>query len=231
MIRYEDAAVERAALSGEAYIAIPFEIYQNVSGGITLTIYKRCKDIAEKFLSVYREDPLHNDGITWAAQQIQTFMIKYGYHYNAEASDVILEFSAKEDTLKMPALDESILLKTPGEWLLYENTTNVDPDFSSVEKGVAFVVVRDGKIISCACINDVYYADGAVEIQVETALQYRNLGLGHMCAASLMKHLCRQGHKVWYKCYERNSASVMLACKCGLHLQGKRASFVCFANV
>ncbi len=231
MIRYEDSAVECEALSGKTYIAIPFEIYQSVSGEATLTAYKACKNIAEKFFSVYSNNLFRKEGVIWASQQIQHFMKKYGYQYDAQASGVILEFTAGEDTLKMPVRDESALLKTAEEWFQYENITNVEPDFSSVEKGVAFATIRDNKIISCACINDMFYADGAVEIQVDTALQHRNRGFGYMCVASLMKYLCRQGHKVWYKCYERNSASVALAYKCGLQLQGKRASFVCFANV
>ncbi len=196
MIRYEDPTVECAALSGQTYVAIPFEIYQSVSGKVKLTVYKACKDIAKEFLSVYGDNPLHKDGIMWAARHIQDFMIKYGYQYDAQASDVILEFAAREDTLKMPDRNESVLLKTTEEWFQYENATSADPDFLSPEKGVAFAAVRDGEIISCACINDMFYADGAIEIQVDTVLQYRNCGLGYMYSVSLIKYLCGLGYTV-----------------------------------
>ena len=38
MILLEDASVEQDVLAGNAYIAVPMEIYQSISGETTLTV-------------------------------------------------------------------------------------------------------------------------------------------------------------------------------------------------
>ncbi len=231
MIRYEDPSVEQAALSGETYLAIPFEIHQSAAGEVSLTVYAACRDIAEEFLCAYNGNPFQKDGLAWVSQRIGIFMEDHGYQFDSQASCAILEFTACERYLKKPDENQVLQLKTRDEWMQFENETDAEPDFGNHEKGAAFAVVRDGKIISCACTNDAFYADGAVEINVETALQYRGRGFGYMCTEALTESLCNQGYKVWYKCYEENSASAALARKCGMRLEGKRVSFVCFADV
>lgn len=231
MIRFEDLSVEQAALSNEAYIAIPFEIYQSAAGKVSLTVYRSCKNVAEQFLSAYGGNPFEEEGITWASQRIAAFLADYGYQYDSQASRAILEFTAFAGTLKKRRKNEAVALKTRDAWLKYENQTDAEPDFGNAEKGTAYAVIRDDKIISCACTNDAFYANGAAEIHVETALQYRGQGFGFMCTEALTESLCTQGYKVWYKCYEDNSASVALAHKCGMQFTGKRISFVCYADV
>ena len=231
MIRYEDQSVEQAALSGKAYIAIPFEIYESTTGEVFLTTYTACRDVAEEFWDSYRASPFQREGLVWASGQIAAFMAEHGYQYDPRASRAILEFTVSRNELKMPDKTETIALRTRDEWIQYENETDAEPDFADNEKGAAFAVVRSEKIVSCACTNDAFYADDAVEIHVETARQYRGRGFGYMCTAALAKSLCVQGYKVWYKCYEDNFASAALAGKCGMHFAGKRVSFVCFADV
>ena len=209
MIRFEDLSVEQAALSNEAYIAIPFEIYQSAAGKVSLTVYRSCKNVAEQFLSAYGGNPFEEEGITWASQRIAAFLADYGYQYDSQASRAILEFTAFAGTLKKRRKNEAVALKTRDAWLKYENQTDAEPDFGNAEKGTAYAVIRDDKIISCACTNNAFYANGAAEIE----------------------SLCTQGYKVWYKCYEDNSASVALAHKCGMQFTGKRISFVCYADV
>lgn len=231
MIRYEDLSVEQAALSGKTYIAIPFEIYEGAAGEVSLTAYGACKDVAEGFWASYGDSPFQKEGLEWVSQRIAAFMAKYGYQYDPQASRKILEFSTCGYGVQIPDRNEAIVMKTRDEWMQYENETDAEPDFANGEKGVAFAVIRNKRIVSCACTNDAFYADDAAEIHVETALQYRGRGFGYMCTAALTEFLCAQGYRVWYKCYEENYASASLARKCGIRLHGKRVSFVCFADV
>ena len=230
MLIYEDSAIESAALSGEAHIAIPVEIYQNAAGEIQLTAYTSCKEIANTFLSIYGTDPFHKDSLSWLANRIDTFMEHYGFRYDPEASGIILEYTAEGNVLQSAKV-KTISIRKLDEWIQYKNKTDVDPDFASGEKGVASAVVENENIVSCACTNDAFYADGAVEIHVETAPEYQNRGFGCSCVTSLISYLTNQGYKVWYKCYETNFASAAIAQKCGLQLTGRRVSFVCYADV
>lgn len=230
MLKYEEPAIEQAALSGEMYIAIPVEVYQNAADEVQLTTYAACEETAKAFLSDYGADPFRRDALSWLASRMDAFMTPYGYRYNSEASRVILEYTAENDVLRPPKV-RTISIKNLDEWLQYENKTDVDPDFTHGGKGIAFAVEENGCIVSCACTNDAFYADGAVEIHVETAPEYQNRGFGYSCVASLVYCLTDQGYKVWYKCYETNFASAAIAQKCGLRLTGRRISFVCYADV
>ncbi len=102
--------------------------------------------------------------------------------------------------------------------------------FLNTYHNIACAVVKNGAIASCACINDAFYANGAVEIYVETVPAYRNQGFGTSCVTALVSCLSQKKTPIWYKCYESNSASVAIAKKCGLKLKGKRLSFVCYAD-
>lgn len=231
MLKFEDAAVERAALAGEAYIAIPVEVYQSAPGSLQVTAYASCEKIARHFLSLYGADPFCSDALAWLGSRIAAFMAPRGYKYNAEASEVILEYAAPKNGVLQLQNTEAIQIQDQYTWLSYENETGADPDFLDDKVEPAFAVVENRRIVSCACINDAFYANGAVEVYVETAPAYRGRGYGKRCAASLISHLQRRGLDVLYKCYATNSASAAIACACGLERTGRRASFVCYADV
>lgn len=232
MLRLEDSSIERDALLGNAYIAVPMEIYQDISGELTITVYSACRDIADAYISKCQGNPFQPETLDWAAQQIDVFMTQFGYRFDAEASQTILEYSAKDFVAPETASRQKdvVLIKTADEWIQYQNKTNAEPDFIDKNHSIACVIVKQGMIVSCACVNDAFYTNAAAEIHVETALEYRNQGFGSSCAAALIFYLSRKNIPVWYKCYENNSASAAIARKCGLRLEGKRTSFVCYAD-
>lgn len=232
MILLEDASVERDVLAGNAYIAVPMEIYQSISGEMALTVYSACRDIARSYMAALGQDAFEKDLLAQASGRIEAFMQTVGYTYDAEASQTILEYAAgKEWHMPKIQTDHVLIIKTLDEWAQYKNKTNAEPDFLDNDCSAAFVIVKNETIVSCACINDAFYADDAVEIYVETAADCQNQGYAASCTAALVSYFWQKGISVWYKCYENNSASAAVAKKCGLKLRGKRVSFVCYADV
>ena len=227
----EDMSAEQNALAGDAYIAVPLEIYQSISGLITLTAYSACRDIVQSYMSACERNPLEKELIAQVSQQIASFMENVGYKYNAESSQTILEYVVPNEWQMPNNVSGNVtMIKTIDEWAQYRNKTNAEPDFLNSDRSIACAVVESGAIISCACINDAFYADGAVEIYVETMPKYQNQGLGAVCVATLISYMFQKKIPIWYKCYENNPASAAIAKKCGLALKGKRLSFVCYAD-
>lgn len=231
MILIEDTSAEQNALAGNAYIAVPLEIYQSISGETTLIAYSACRDIIKSYMSACGQDPLEKKLTARVSQQIKAFMENVGYKYDAEVSQPILEYTTpREWQMPKNINDDVIIIKTLDEWTQYKNETNAEPDFLSSDHNIACAAVKNGSIVSCACINDAFYANAAVEIYVETVPKYQNQGLGTSCVAALVSCLFQKEIPVWYKCYENNLASTAVAEKCGLRLEGKRLSFVCYAD-
>lgn len=232
MILLEDASVEQDVLAGNAYIAVPMEIYQSISGETTLTVYSACSNIAHSYMAALGQDAFEKDLLAQTSGRIEAFMKTVGYTYDAEASQTILEYATGKEwhTPKIQS-DHVIIIQTLDEWTQYKNETNAEPDFLDNGRSAAFVIVKNETIVSCACINDAFYTNGAVEIHVETAADYQERGYAASCTAALVSYFWQKGISVWYKCYENNSASAAVAEKCGLKLRGKRVSFVCYADV
>ena len=105
MLVIEESAVEQDALAGRTYIAIPMEIYQSGSEAATVTVYSACRDIAEKFISVCGADPFQKSLLEKTSRQIKLFMEKFGYRFDTQASQTILEYTAK-DICKTPKKNE-----------------------------------------------------------------------------------------------------------------------------
>lgn len=199
---------------------------------MTITVYSACSDIAQYYRSALKQNPFEKSLMAQVSRRIETFMKNVGYTYNAEVSQTILEYTAgKEWQMSKIEIDNVTVIKTLDEWIQYRNETNAEPDFSDDGCNAAFVIVKNDTIVSCACTNDAFYADDAIEIYVETASGYQNRGYAASCTAGLVSYFWQKGISVWYKCYENNSASAAVAERCGLKLKGKRVSFVCYADV
>ncbi len=130
MTLIEDTSAEQNALAGNAYIAVPLEIYQSASGETTLTAYPACRDIVQFYMSICEQNPLEKELIALVSQQIAAFMENVGYKYDAEASQTILEYTAPKEW-QMPKRTNGtvLIIKTLEEWAKYKNETNAEPDF------------------------------------------------------------------------------------------------------
>ena len=229
MIRIEDAALERSALTGEMDIAIPVEVYLPADGEPEITTFALCEDIVREYAARFAEDLLGESAIAWLSAQVTAQIADYGYTYAPDPSTVIAEYQARNPA-PMQSSGSVIRLDVAENRHEYRNETSVEFDFTDDVDDPVFAAVENNAIVSCACINDADYANGALELYVETAQAHRNRGYGKMCVAALTNHLLQQGKIIWYKCYEGNYASVAVAKGCGLALAGRRAALVCYAN-
>lgn len=87
-----------------------------------------------------------------------------------------------------------------------------------VRKGVAFGVLKDGKIASIAF--SAYIKNNELEIGVETLSSYRGKGFALLSCNALIDYCLKNGFTPVWSCRKENSCSLRLAQKLGFRISG-----------
>jgi GNAT superfamily N-acetyltransferase len=104
---------------------------------------------------------------------------------------------------------------TKEEWSL-DFISNFDSANDFLDRGIGFVILHNGKIISGASSYTIY--DEGIEIEIATRKEYRKLGLALVVGAALILECRKQGR---YPSWDAaNMASVQLATKLGYRYLG-----------
>ena len=226
MIIYEDRELEAMVLAGNSSIAVPFEIFVPETGEAQITTYSCFGKVAEKFEKMFAEDLLSADALNWLDCKIYADVKMFGYEHCIEDIHFMSEYSLSDvSKLRKNETSEVVLVNSENELAQY--------DLSLIEGLViddeCAVIVKDNKLVSIACANDVSFEDGSIELFVETDGDYRNKGYGAATVSTLSEKYLEKGIIVRYKCAKNNHASIRLAEKCGFEKNGERYSYVCFA--
>lgn len=231
MVVLEDSELEEYVLGEKTDIIVPVDIFVPEGGGEpVMTSYSCCADFVRTFDALYGDDPLSKEAYAFLDAKMSPFVRQLGYYADKKAHSPVIEyrFTKNDASLDSLILDGTRLFssadETDGLDILTLHGIDVDPDD---EDDAAAGFVRDGKIVACASIND-FFEDGAPEINVECAKEYRRRGYGTSCTAMLVSHLTSRGYDVLYKCRESNKASAAIAEKVGFHKCGRRLSYVCY---
>lgn len=223
MIRCEDRDLERFSLD-EGDIAVPVEIYlPNGAAEAEITAYSAFLSEAETFARTPGAHALDAAALQKLADQLAPRMAQYGFLPSPDRENRIDEYILRDAA----ALRREVILPDTRICTGEENAPFESAVMHSPEEGERCAVhVVDGVIAACAVENDSFWEDGAVEISVECAPQYRGSGLASSCAALLAESILAEGSAVRYHCRVSNAASARVAEKVGFTRTGTRCSFV-----
>ena len=226
MIDLEDRELEAMVLSGNSCIAVPVEIYVPVDGEAQITTYSCFQKIAEEFERLFGSSPLSADALNWLDEKIYTDVKMFGYKHHFEEIHMMCEYSMGNiSQLRKHNSSDVVFVNSEADLLGYDISLIDD----IVMEKEAAVIIKDGKLVSIACINDVSFDDDSVELYVETDSDLRGKGLGAANVSALAEKYLLKGITVRYKCAKSNGSSIKLAEKCGFVKSGERYSYVCFA--
>ncbi len=212
-------------LAGNSCIAVPVEIYLQEGKAPVITTYSCFGKIAEEFEAIFGHDVIASDALNWLDEKLYSAVKALGYEHCYDDIHMLSEYSISALS-QLRNRDEAVLVIKDESELDGLDTALIDG--IAVDKEAA-VVVKDGKLVSIACANDVPFEDDSVELFVETDAAYRNLGYGAATVSTLAELYLKKGITVRYKCAKNNDASIRLAEKCGFEKNGNRYSYVCYA--
>lgn len=227
MIVFENPDLEYEVKKGISCFAVPCEVFVPVEGEAVVTTYTFCKDIAEKWVATFK-CLASEEALEWARTHFNASVEERGYKRVENENEHMLEYVFTPD-MHMPKIQKAVKVhKISSNAVLHElcKASGCDIEIADDGEDVIFAIVEDGKLLSYAGMNDMIYADGSVEISVETAPQARRRGFGLLCVDALVGHLLSKGITVRYKCARSNVASSALCEKYGFRLEGERISLV-----
>lgn len=227
MISYEDRELEQMVISGNSCIAVPIEIYVPVEGDAQITVYSCFAKVAEEYESRFKNDLLSANALNWLDSKLYADAKMFGYDHCEDDIHMLCEYSITDASRLYKSDIEDVRIINSEIELAGLDITLIDGVL--IDKTAA-VIVRDNKLVSIACANDVPFEDNSIELFVETDADYRCSGFGAATVTALTKIYLEKGRIVRYKCAKNNAASVHLAEKCGFKKNGERYSYVCYAN-
>lgn len=227
MVLFEDKELEESVMSGESCIAVPVEIFKDRNGKTVILTYSVFEDAARELEKSF-DDLLSEDALSFIDEKIKGEMKKLRYVHMPHEYEFMTEYKLTpgcsvnrfENEYVTAIRDNATLQK------LCENSV-CDIEMDDGEDDVIYAVVKDGEILSYAGINDLDRGETSVEISVETAPDYMNMGYGSASVSALCDELLKKGKNVLYKTAKTNKPSIALAEKCGFEYTGERYSYYC----
>lgn len=227
----EDKDFEEFIMNGNGCIAVPFEIKEK-GGEYTITVYSRFRDVAEEFIRKFENEPFSDKAKLFICQNLEKEMKAAGYVYSPKNSVEIFGYSANKEGLNRSAHlnAKPTLISTNKDFEKYYNNATRDIELDDDdENDVCFAIIENECILSFAGVNDITN-DGALDINVETAAEWRKKGYATAVVVSLAEYLLNKGEQVSYSCRCTNTASIKVAEKAGFIKQSVTYSFVCYSD-
>ena len=227
MIIFEDRELEASVLAGRSCIAVPFEIWVPECGESQITVYSCFEHTANMFETLFARAPFEADALKWLDDKLYATVKEFGYIHAEEDIHHLCEYLA----------DDLSQLHKQGS-CADVRIVYCDAEIEAVDKSLiediyiddaSAIVVQDGVLACIACLNDVTFEDGSVEIYVETKPEYRRRGFASEAVEILAEYCLKKGLSVRYKCAENNIGSISVAEKCGFVKTGERYSYVCYS--
>ena len=201
MIEFESEEIEDAAMNGDIPIAAAFEVHLEAGKAPEILTYRCTEDIAREFEKRFSDDPLGNAASNVITARFMDFIC------DAERIPEYDRTAAKicESGIEYPAAD--------------------DLSDSSTDGGLCCAVVKDGKTVAIAGVND-FSDDSSTEVYVECAKAYRRRGYARCALSALCELLISEGKSVSYKTCAENIPSCRLAENAGFSEIGRRLTAI-----
>lgn len=221
MIEFESEEIEDAAMNGDIPIAAAFEVHLEAGKAPEILTYRCTEDIAREFEKRFSDDPLGNAASNFITARFTDFYKNSGMMFDRKSSGVICEYFIC-DASRIPEYDRTAAkicesgIEYPAADDLYD---------SSTDGGLCCAVVKDGKTVAIAGVND-FSDDSSTEVYVECAKAYRRRGYARCALSALCEFLIAEGKSASYKTYAENIPSCRLAESAGFSEIGRRMTAV-----
>ena len=221
MIGFESEEIEEAAMNGDIPIAAAFEVHHEAGKAPEILTYRCTEDIAREFEKRFSDDPFGNAASGFITDRFTDFYKNSGMMFDRESSGVICEYFIC-DASRIPEYDRTAAK-------IYESGIEYpaadDLSDSSTDGGLCCAVVKDGKTVAIAGVND-FSDDSSTEVYVECAKAYRRRGYARCALSALCEFLIAEGKSASYKTYAEHIPSGRLAESAGFSELGRRMTAV-----
>ena len=226
MIKYEDESVILNSKHNE--VIVPFLIIEE-NGKTEIEAYKGVSREVEELIVYQNINCFSKSGIDMIDDALLPYVTKLGYEREICGKyRWYLSYKATEKT----GINETLILenteKLSKKHLKYKNLLTFDLSELLEKRLDAFVVIRDGSVVSIAAVNEHEKGRNMLEITVETALSYRQNGFASSAAASLCRYLIGRGNSVAYVCSRYNRNSLLTARKVGFEYSGRFYAYTAY---
>lgn len=223
MISYED---EKEIIGNE--VIVPFLIREE-NGESEIEAYKAVRTAVEDLIIYKNINCFSKKGIDRIDEALLPYVKSLGYEreicgkyrwylsYEARSAEDISQDIITDGTVKLSRAH-----------LKLANRTTFDLSELIEKRLEAFVVIREGAVVSIAAVNEHYKGQKMLEITVETAVGYRNNGYASSAAAALALLLIQKGKSVAYVCSRYNRSSIKTAQKAGFKYVGRFYAYTAY---
>jgi len=193
----------------DADVAVPFELTFDETGAVC-SCYPEAEALTDEFLALFGESEktmFSTAALSWLNERFEPFLEEYGFALSPDAADYYINYTLS-DALDVPCPDVVRLYGNED----YNDLTDTDI-VGLLDSGfIIYAAVVDGNIAALANTGEPINRNtaAAVEIGVDTALEYRRRGYGKACVCALVNELEALGHTAIYECASKNLPSIKL---------------------
>ena len=191
---------------GDSELAVPFLLsFEDEKAHIDF--YPAAKEIVDEYIHLFGGEEstlLSSDAVKWLCGSFDEFLAGYGFELSPDSEACYIKY-----TIPNPSVaDHPSVVRLPGGEG-YTDLTETDIEGLLSDGYIIYAAVLDGKIAAVANTGEPVDEEAPydIEIGVDTAEDYRGMGLGKACAAALARELISRGHSVTYECASDNAAS------------------------
>lgn len=152
MIEFESEEIEDAAMNGDIPIAAAFEVHLEAGKAPEIFTYRCTEDIAREFEKRFSDDPLGNAASNFITARFTDFYKNSGMMFDRKSSRVICEYFIC-DAERIPEYDRTAA-KICESGIEYPAADGLSD--SCTDGGLCSAVVKDGKTVAVAGINDFF---------------------------------------------------------------------------
>ncbi len=211
---------ERELIEEEALMLVPILI-QEEDGAYRIEAYEGVRAIVEAFAVRFQGHFFSKRAIDWLDSQIEPWVNALGYYRESVGFYRWYEVYEKQSIGGQP-LDETE--RWSGEECESELLLDLSPDYP------AYVVKKEGRIISAARTNEFDPCDSCPELTVETASAWRGRGYAASNITALANELLADFPSVSYVCSRYNRASQKTAIKAGFVKTGRFYAYTAYKD-
>lgn len=211
---------ERELIEEEASMLVPILI-QEEDGAYRIEAYEGVRPIAEAFAELFHGHFFSKRAIDWLDSQIEPWVNALGYYRESVGLYRWYEVYEKQSVSGQP-LDETE--RWDGEECESELLLDFSPDYP------AYVVKKEGRIVSAARTNEFDPCDSCPELTVETTPAWRGKGYASSNITALANELLADFPSVSYVCSRYNRASQKTAIKAGFVKTGRFYAYTAYKD-
>ncbi len=210
---------EKPVFKAKYPMIVPF-VVSEYRKDLEVEVYSGVKKISKKMLKKYGENIFSDEALAELNIYLESYANTHGYEGERhERLRWYYSFSMRDGS-KLPS-EEEIPSSEQIKADIFENLTTLDIAENLEKELPIFASVIDGKIVSVATVNEHSEGQRMLEINVETAPEYRKKGYARTNTASLARYLLSSGYSVAYCCSRYNEGSRKIAESLGFDLVGR----------